>query len=264
MINLIKNFNTIYRRIHQNLWNICQHTQESGAHDKLALFPCKYLATPATTVPCEWLFSVAGNIVNKRSALLSVNADDDVRLLYLFCQVSEAYTALQKTTEQVQKLAKLVNKHSPGAPALRSPTQPPSQSGEWTCLNKKYSVFDTRAVCCVSPLQVYMVQCQQCLCPRFQLSPSHSPTQTCQRTSSESGWTFWERNAPRPGTKAPWLLSALLVRYRTFLFSLVVKMMYSGFIPVYYYELCVFPACFSWSAIFNETFPLSICRKRCI
>lgn len=46
------------------------------AHDKLALLACKYLATPATTVPCERLFSVARNIVNKkRSALLSVSVN---------------------------------------------------------------------------------------------------------------------------------------------------------------------------------------------
>ncbi|XP_051810923.1 zinc finger BED domain-containing protein 4-like [Acanthochromis polyacanthus] len=46
------------------------------AHEKLALLACKYLTTLATTVPCERLFSVAGNIVNKkRSSLLSDNVN---------------------------------------------------------------------------------------------------------------------------------------------------------------------------------------------
>lgn len=48
----------------------------SGAHEKLASLAHKYLATPANTVPCERLFSVAGHIVNKkRSALLSENVN---------------------------------------------------------------------------------------------------------------------------------------------------------------------------------------------
>lgn len=48
----------------------------SGAHDKLALLARKYLATPASTVPCERLFSVAGHIVQKkRSALHSENVN---------------------------------------------------------------------------------------------------------------------------------------------------------------------------------------------
>lgn len=53
----------------------------SGAHDKLALLARKYLATPASTVPCERLFSVAGHIVQKkRSALLSENVNQLVCL----------------------------------------------------------------------------------------------------------------------------------------------------------------------------------------
>ncbi|KAF0046375.1 hypothetical protein F2P81_000008 [Scophthalmus maximus] len=53
----------------------------SGAHDKLALLARKYRATPASTVPCERLFSVAGHIVQKkRSALLSENVNQLVCL----------------------------------------------------------------------------------------------------------------------------------------------------------------------------------------
>ncbi|KAI7807507.1 putative zinc finger BED domain-containing protein 1-like [Triplophysa rosa] len=42
----------------------------AGAHVKLSSLACKYLATPATTVPCERLFSLAGTVVqNKRASL---------------------------------------------------------------------------------------------------------------------------------------------------------------------------------------------------
>ncbi|KAK0140307.1 Zinc finger BED domain-containing protein 1 [Merluccius polli] len=43
----------------------------SGAHDKLALLARKYLGTPASTVPCERLFSVAGHIVQKKRSALN-------------------------------------------------------------------------------------------------------------------------------------------------------------------------------------------------
>ena len=48
----------------------------TGAHGKLAHIAQKYLATPASTVPCERLFSLAGHIVQKkRSALTSENVN---------------------------------------------------------------------------------------------------------------------------------------------------------------------------------------------
>ncbi|KAI7790272.1 putative zinc finger BED domain-containing protein 1-like [Triplophysa rosa] len=53
----------------------------SGAHDKLALLAHKYLATRASTVPCERLFLVAGHIVQKKqSALHSENVNQLVCL----------------------------------------------------------------------------------------------------------------------------------------------------------------------------------------
>ncbi|CAL9695883.1 unnamed protein product [Knipowitschia caucasica] len=47
-----------------------------GAHEELAQLALQYLAAPASSVPCERLFSVAGHIVNKkRAALLSENVN---------------------------------------------------------------------------------------------------------------------------------------------------------------------------------------------
>lgn len=46
----------------------------SGAYEKLSVLARKYLASPATSVPCERLFSLAGHIVQKkRAALLPEN-----------------------------------------------------------------------------------------------------------------------------------------------------------------------------------------------
>ncbi|XP_076864022.1 E3 SUMO-protein ligase ZBED1-like [Brachyhypopomus gauderio] len=48
----------------------------AGAHQELSVLACKYPASPATSVPCERLFSLAGNLVQKRrAALASENVD---------------------------------------------------------------------------------------------------------------------------------------------------------------------------------------------
>ncbi|XP_042346358.1 histone-lysine N-methyltransferase SETDB1-B-like isoform X2 [Plectropomus leopardus] len=77
------------------------------------------------------------------SEVIEIDDDDDDDVIAVGCLVppktpvtpvkdpglKDASTALQKTTQQVQKLVQMVNKPSPGAPLLRSPTQPQSQSG---------------------------------------------------------------------------------------------------------------------------------------
>jgi hypothetical protein len=50
----------------------------AGAHPTIARLAMKYLATPATTVPCERLFSLAGNVVNKKRAALSPSSVDNL------------------------------------------------------------------------------------------------------------------------------------------------------------------------------------------
>jgi len=56
-----------------NWWSGRQHT-----HEKLAGIAKKHLSTPATTVPCERLFSLSGHIVQKRRAAL---APENVNML---------------------------------------------------------------------------------------------------------------------------------------------------------------------------------------
>ena len=46
-------------------------SKHAGSHSRLAPYAQKYLATPATSVPFERLFSLAGHIAQKKRASLS-------------------------------------------------------------------------------------------------------------------------------------------------------------------------------------------------
>lgn len=63
------------------------------------------------------------------------------------CQASEALAALHKTSQQVQKLAEIVSKGPPGAPLLRSPTQPLSQSGEFVHIHLLCIIHENNPFC---------------------------------------------------------------------------------------------------------------------
>ncbi|KAE8288857.1 Histone-lysine N-methyltransferase SETDB1-B [Larimichthys crocea] len=83
---------------------------------------------------------VGGGVLS--SEVIEIDDDDDDDVIAVGCLVppkkpgtpvkdpvvKEASAALQKTTQQVQKLAQMVSK-PPGAPLLRPPPQSPSQSG---------------------------------------------------------------------------------------------------------------------------------------
>lgn len=100
---------------------------------------------------------LTANIYEGYHCSVYADADEDVCPVYLFCQVKEASAALQKTTQQVQKLVQMVTKPSTGGPLLRSPAQLSSQSGEhmlhasYLCQSVYilyiYNIFDTNCVC---------------------------------------------------------------------------------------------------------------------
>uniref|UniRef100_A0A8C2XL39 [histone H3]-lysine(4) N-trimethyltransferase n=1 Tax=Cyclopterus lumpus TaxID=8103 RepID=A0A8C2XL39_CYCLU len=65
------------------------------------------------------------------SEVIEIDDDDDDDVIAVGCRKS----SLQKTSQQVQKLVQMVSKPSTGAPLLRSPSKPPSQSGEQTYIS---------------------------------------------------------------------------------------------------------------------------------
>ena len=59
----------------------------AGAHKVLATVARKYLAYLATSVPCEQLFSYAGNILNKKGSSLSTENVDKLVCLNNWLQL---------------------------------------------------------------------------------------------------------------------------------------------------------------------------------
>uniref|UniRef100_A0A672YF49 [histone H3]-lysine(4) N-trimethyltransferase n=1 Tax=Sphaeramia orbicularis TaxID=375764 RepID=A0A672YF49_9TELE len=78
-----------------------------------------------------------GGVLSSEVIEIDDDDDDDVIAVgcYYFCpgfvlfQLKDASAALQKSTQQVQKLVQMVHKPTPGAALIRSTTQPPAQSG---------------------------------------------------------------------------------------------------------------------------------------
>lgn len=56
-------------------------SQRAGNHPQLSVLASKYLISPATSVPCERLFSLAGHIITKKRAAL--NSENVNRLVCL-------------------------------------------------------------------------------------------------------------------------------------------------------------------------------------
>ena len=128
-------------------------------------------------------------------------------LFIYFCQLKEASAALQKTSQQVQKLVQLVNKPSPCAPLHRSPGQPPSQTGDNThssgsveasylcesiiylmlkvyvcvaCLPSRYSGFSASSVCITGSISVNDPAKSKCARGWAQGRDEHSGKETHQ------------------------------------------------------------------------------------
>lgn len=129
-------------------------------------------------------------------------------------QLKEASAVLQKTTQQVQNLSLMVAKPSQGTPLIRSPVQPSAPPGEPT----RWSVHQTSSGCVIHahPCEFYVFQSFRVKRRQYsyhKLHLRHWPSQipTLKKMRWRLGWTFWGKNAPRRGTKAPSLLSTLRV-----------------------------------------------------
>ena len=88
-------------------------------------------------------------------------------VFYLFCQLKEASAALQKTSQQVQKLVQMVNKPSSGVSLLRPPGQFSSQSGEYTHARTHTHTqphTHCRIIRCIWTVWKYFVFNSKCLC----------------------------------------------------------------------------------------------------
>jgi len=57
----------------EDSWPVEWCKSHAGAYQTIATLARKYLTTPATTVPCERLFSASRNILNKKRASLSAD-----------------------------------------------------------------------------------------------------------------------------------------------------------------------------------------------